>query len=105
MTKTRKPARKFPTKIMIRSIYMSELSPLEQVLIKKGLADMKANRVKELKAPKNRGLKIQASATAAATLGTIPAADLNDILQHIVNHTAAARRRKNTKPRLTRKTR
>ena len=103
MTIKRRPSRKFPTKFEIRPVNMSELSPGEQAMLKAALKDTSTDKYTEVAVKNQRGLKVKIAPQVMAGLSEIPAADLAEILQHIVDHTAAERRRKRTKPKLGRK--
>jgi hypothetical protein len=94
----RKPNKKAPKKAFtIRKVKMSELSEEDQDLIRKGLADAEAGRVSPLKVPKPKGLKLEATQQVMDVFHGIPEDDVIKILQEIVNHAAAQKRRKNTK--------
>lgn len=101
----RKPNKKAPKKAFtIRKVNMSELSEEDRKAIERGMADMEAGRTTELQVPKPRGLKVKASQQVMATLqGELPEADLIAIVQHIVDHAAAQKRRKNTKSKQPKK--
>lgn len=93
----RKP---IPKKVIIRRVKMSELSDVDRELLKKGMADIEAGRVKKVTIPNPKGFKIVASQQVT---DAIAAEELGEILKHIVNHAAASRRRRNTKPKSVRR--
>lgn len=101
----RKPNKKIPKKgFMIRKVKMSELSEEDRWAIERGMADSAAGRVVELQVPKPKGLKVKATQQVMATLqGELSEADFIDIVQHIVDHAAAQKRRKNTKSKQPKK--
>jgi hypothetical protein len=100
----RKPNTKAPKKkFVIRKVKMSELAEADRELLKKGMADAEAGRVTPLKVPKSRGLKVEATKQVMDVFHGIPEGDVQQILQHLVDHAAAQKRRKNTKSKLPKK--
>jgi len=100
----RKPNKKTPKKkFEIRKVKMSELADDEQEMLRKGMADSEAGRVTTLKVPKPKGMKVQATKQVMDAFLGIPEKDVIEMLQAIVDHTAAQKRRKNTKSKLPKK--
>ena len=81
----------------IRKVKLEELSEDDRQAIEKGLADSEAGRVTPMQVKNPKGFKVTATDRALDTLRGI---NVGDILQHIVNHEAARRRRKNTKAKI-----
>ncbi len=102
-TRKRRPATKFTAKVTVRPIKLSELSTAERLLIESSLRGDGGYTDAVVRKP--RGLKVKIAAGAMQTLQTIPAKDLDNILQAIVDYASAERRRKLTKPKLGRKVR
>ena len=100
----RKPNKKAPKKkFEIRKVKMSELSEEEQEMLQKGLADCKAGRLTPLKVLKSKGMNLEATQQVMDVFHGSPEKDIIEMLQHIVDHAAAQKRRKNTKSKQPKK--
>jgi len=94
----RKPLSKtpIPKKAVFRKLSLSELPEAERACLEQGLADEAAGRMSPVCVPKTRGLKV---VVTDQVKNALPPELLKQFAQMIVNHVAAERRRKNTKPK------
>lgn len=96
----RKPVKKVPQKISIRKVSMSELSEADRELIRKGLAQSEAGQTVQLQVKNPKGFKVTATQQVMDAFKDMPEGAVKQMLQHIVNDTAAQKRRGRTKAKL-----